>query len=138
VPLRLSVYRYQPERRYQLNNERSKEIGYAATNEAEWGNDWRKGQFALLVSRQYTIAPGTSGWQTLPVQLDTGVKDALNDDDRLLFVLDRRRICRYGCPGSTIRSFGCFGAKPKRTGWLNQGMLQAISIRRLSGAKGTR
>ena len=90
VPLRLSVYRYQPERPYQLNNERSKEIGYASTNEAEWGNDWHKASFTLLLSRRYTIEPGAAGWQTLPVQLDVGRKDALNDDDRLLFVFDRQ------------------------------------------------
>ncbi len=84
------AYRWAPERKYQLRNERVK-FDFERKNEADWGNVYGLEKFALL-------GEASSQPQNGRVKFDFGLelapKDIANDDDRVVIIVSGGEGCK--------------------------------------------
>ncbi|NLG23950.1 MAG: FAD-dependent oxidoreductase [Clostridiales bacterium] len=88
IALRARALRYAPERPWKLHGERPFFDYYPHRNEAEWGSDHLLAHFRELGRSETQLAAGFDGWATLPLGIALAPKNPMNDDDRVLVLLE--------------------------------------------------
>lgn len=89
-PAQLTAHllRWHPKVKYALHGERKRFDYHRWPMEIEWGAPHQLDRFEEIAQAQACLKAGEEGYAAFDFQVDVSPKDMLNDDDRMLVVLD--------------------------------------------------